>query len=113
MELTDDEIQKIQSKYKDLTNYQADDIFAPIDPMTYRESGGDGLLHIAADRGDLETIQLMLRAGADINQLGDMGLTPLHYAYLHHQQTVVDFLIENGASLEIRDEFGKLPADRQ
>ncbi|GAB4587068.1 ankyrin repeat domain-containing protein [Nocardia sp. IFM 10818] len=113
MSLTDDEIRDIRSKYPDLTNYEGDDPFAPINPMTYLDSGGDGLLHIAADRGDLEVIRLMLGAGANINQLGDMGMTPLHHAYAAHQQSVVDFLIANGASLEVRDEFGNLPADRR
>ncbi|MEV6771813.1 ankyrin repeat domain-containing protein [Nocardia sp. NPDC051030] len=81
--------------------------------MTYIDTNEDGLLHIAAGRGDLETIRLMLGAGANVNQLGDMGMTPLHYAYaaLRKMTSVVDFLIANGASLEIRNEFGRLPAD--
>lgn len=113
MELTGDEIRKIQSEYRDLINYEDGDPTAPIDPMTYVDSNGDGLLHIAAAKGDAETIRTMLRAGANINQLGDMGMTPLHYAYESHQQDVIDFLIAGGASTDIRDEFGRLPADSE
>lgn len=52
------------------------DSTAPIDPLTYREAGGDHLIHIAAFTGDLRTVELLLDAGEDVDAIGDMGETP-------------------------------------
>jgi ankyrin repeat protein len=106
MKLSDKEIRDIRANYSDLLNYEDEDPNAPIDPMSYVDSNGDGLLHIAAQKGDARTISMLLRAGMDPNLRGDMGNTALHYA---KRQDVASLLIEKGASGEIRNEFGDLP----
>jgi ankyrin repeat protein len=65
-------------------------------------------LHIAAQLGDLPTVQLLLNANVDVNQIGDMGRTALHYAKLNKKDDVAALLISHGAYTDIRDEFGKL-----
>ncbi|CCF97526.1 ankyrin repeat domain-containing protein [Ralstonia solanacearum] len=106
MKLTKAENGELQEKYSYLTNYEAEDPDAPIDPLTYVDSNGDALLHIAAQRGDTRTVEVLLTAGVDVNLLGDMGNTALHYA-----QTVemIHLLLAHGASAEICNEFGKPP----
>jgi ankyrin repeat protein len=109
--LTESEIAEIQERYSDRLNYGADDILSPIDPLTYVQPDGDGLLHIAAIRGDARTISLLLEAGLDPNSIGDMGETPLHYAYSFDHNDVVKILLEHGANPNIRSEFGLLPGE--
>lgn len=89
-------------------NYESNDPLAPIDPLTYRAPDDASCLHIAARRDDIHSIELLLKAGFDINDRGDMSMTPLHCA---STKAVVDFLLANGASLDIKDEFGRLPLE--
>jgi len=111
MTLKTDEIKEIQEAYFYLINYESDDPQAPIDPLTYIDSNGDNLLHIAARRGDLRTVELLVGAGMDVNKTGDMELTPLHYAYQSENPEVIKLLLNNGASKELQDGFGKLPGE--
>lgn len=106
MKLTETEIQELQAKYSYLTNYEAEDPDASIDPLTYVDSNGDALLHIAAQRGDMRTVELLLTAGVDVNLVGDMGNTALHYA---QTEEVARLLLAHGASAEVCNEFGKRP----
>ncbi len=99
----------IQDRYRYLLNYQADDPTSPIDPMTYRSSDGDTLLHIAVRVGDLHTTALLLEAGFDPNVSGDMGSTPLHSAKAKQNAEIVSLLLRYGAREDIRNEFGNLP----
>jgi len=107
MKLTEAEIEELQTKYSYLTNYESEDPEAPIDPLTYVDSNGDALLHIAAQREDKRTVELLLKAGVDVNLLGDMGNTALHYA---QTEELARLLLEHGASADIYNEFGKQPA---
>ncbi|MFJ2990863.1 ankyrin repeat domain-containing protein [Collimonas sp. NPDC087041] len=109
MKLNDEAIAELQNKYDYLINYESSDPTDPIDPLTYVDSNGDNFMHIAAQRGDVNTITLLVDAGMNVNQKGDMGSTALHYAYGGKHQRVVDFLLAHGASTEIENEFGKLP----
>lgn len=104
--LNEAEIDELQKKYHYLVNYESDDPDSPIDPLTYVDSNGDALLHIAAQLGDLRTIEVLLKAGIDVNQIGDMGSTALHYA---KTEDVANLLLAHGASKNIRNEFGQLP----
>jgi ankyrin repeat protein len=110
-ELIAEEIAEIRDRYPDLANYQAEDTFSPWDPLTYLDSGGDSLLHIAAMRGDARTASLLLKAGVDPNAAGDMGYTPLHYAYWKRHSDIIELLMAHGARADIRNEFGKLPEE--
>lgn len=111
MNLGEAEIDELQKKYYYLTNYQSENVDDPIDPLTYVDSNGDYLLHIAARLGDLRTVELLLNAGVHVNQLGDMGNTALHYAKKKNKEDVYKLLLAHGASRNIRNEFGKLPDD--
>ena len=107
-QLTQSELDELATAFADVINYESDDPTAPIDPLTYRAPDDDTCLHIAARRGDLRSLELLLKAGLDIDDCGDMGTTPLHCA---KTKEAADLLIKNGASLEVRDEFGRLPLE--
>jgi len=99
----------LQEKFSDLINYEADDPLEAIDPLTYRSPEGDSCLHIAAIRGDHLAVELLIKAGLDVNLQGDMGNTPLHYAKKFGHDEIVSLLVQQGASTEIRNDFGKTP----
>jgi ankyrin repeat protein len=105
----DSEIREIQFRYRHLVNYDETDPDAPIDPLTYVDTNGDHLIHIAARSGDLDTVKLLLEEGVNPNLLGDMGCTPLHYARMEAKADVADLLLSRGASLSIKNLFGDLP----
>lgn len=107
--LSTNEMQELRLAFADLLNYDSDDPTEPIDPLSYREPGGDSCIHIAAHRGNLRAVELLLKAGVDVNVTGEMGCTALHYARLKGHKDVERFLLDNGASTTIRNLFGKLP----
>lgn len=106
MRLTPEQIVSLQRAYSDLMNYDGEDPTAPIEPATYRAPDGDRLIHIAALRGDIETVELLLAAGEDINAAGDMGDTPAHYAAMGDHRKLFDLLLSRGADQTLRNEFG-------
>lgn len=104
--LTKSEIEEIQRKYGYLVNYESNDPSEPIDPLTYTDSGGDHLLHIAAFRGDLHTVEVLVKIGIDVNMRGELGCTPLHYARMGQHKDVIEFLIKRGAQPSLKNELG-------
>lgn len=106
MRLTAEQIASLQRAYSDLINYEGEHPTAPIDPATYRAPDGDRLIHIAALRGDVETVELLLAAGEDINAKGDMGDTPAHYAAMGEHRHLFDLLLSRGADQSLENEFG-------
>ena len=108
-QLSSNQIIYLQKRFADLINYEGDDPTAPIDPMTYRGSGGDSLLHIAAFRGDVQSVTLLLDAGINPNIIGEMGYTPLHYAALIGDRDTASILIARGARTDATNEFGEAP----
>lgn len=111
MSLNAKNLQVIRDRYHYLKNYRSDDLDELIDPLTFVDPTGDSLLHIAACAGDLCTVELLVRAGVDVDQIGDMGCTALHYAKMKRKDDVYSFLVAQGASTLIRNEFGLLPAE--
>ena len=62
-------------------------------------------------RETIETIQLLLAAGADVNAADTQGRTAAHGAALWGLTDVVRFLHENGAKLDVKDKRGFTPLD--
>ncbi len=112
MDLSEEELAYLKDAFKDLLNYKSEDLFDPIDPLTYQAPDEDNCLHIAAFCGDYKAVSILLKAGLDVNALGDMGYTALHYAYMKKHSDIVTLLLENGASDEIISEFGTKPSDK-
>jgi ankyrin repeat protein len=107
--LNETTINEIRNRYADLLNYSSDNILDPIDPLSYRDSNGDSLLHIAVLRGDAKTVGTLLAAGFDPNIRGDLGSTPLHYAYEPRNDEIIELLLAHGARTDIEDELGDRP----
>ncbi len=72
---------------------------------------GDYPLHVAAVRGSIEEIEVLLQNGANINAKGEYDLTPLHHAAEHGHLAAVKILLENGADSSLEDIHGCTPLE--
>jgi len=57
----------------------------------------------------LEAAKLAVKTGSDLNAADEMGNTALHYAAYLRVDSVVQFLVENGARMDARNKFGETP----
>jgi protein phosphatase 1 regulatory subunit 12A len=60
---------------------------------------GATALHVAAAKGYLDVIELLSRAGANINSLDNDGWTSLHAAAHWDKHDVINYLVERNADL--------------
>jgi ankyrin repeat protein len=58
---------------------------------------------LASVIGDLAVVQVLLRAGANINTRDSMGSTPCHVAVQNSHAALVAWLVANGADVAMRD----------
>jgi ankyrin repeat protein len=72
---------------------------------------GDSPLHIATRLGLTAAIRILADHGANINAVGERGLTALHYAAFKNNVEAVVELLACGANPNIKDEDGARPRD--
>lgn len=70
---------------------------------------GDTPLYFACRWGDALAAELLIRAGAQIDRPGDMGVTPLGAAVGSRHAEIAALLLKNGASPHVQSEFGTTP----
>jgi hypothetical protein len=75
------------------------------------ESIIDERLMRASEKGDAETVEMLLKKGANPNYRDKDGWTPLHVAAYHNRADVAELLLEKGADPTIRDKDDKSPLD--
>ncbi|XP_067005341.1 acyl-CoA-binding domain-containing protein 6 [Anabrus simplex] len=76
------------------------------------DAEGMGLIHWAADRGNIMLLKCLVSdLKADINLKDEDGQTALHYAASCGHADVVNYLLNCGADPNIRDGDGLLPVD--
>jgi ankyrin repeat protein len=80
---------------------------AGADPNS-RDQQGHGILHLAAEKGNLEALALLVDAHADVNAT-DHFETPLFYAVNTNQIAVASFLLAHGANVDGRDRTDRTP----
>jgi uncharacterized protein len=77
------------------------------------EVGYDGCrpLHIAAVWGDVQAIEMLVAAGADVDGRGEFNFTPLYNAVGQGHVAAARRLLELGASPHTHGDWGGTPAD--
>ena len=63
----------------------------------------------AIEQGDVRILEKLIRAGLDVNYIGDGGWTPLMVAAFNGQEQAALMLIEAGATVNARDRSGYSP----
>lgn len=72
------------------------------------DSDGMGLMHYAADAGDVNITEFLIRKGlSPFAAHPESGATPLHTAVAHHRLELACFLLHCGASPWVKDAQGK------
>jgi ankyrin repeat protein len=69
-------------------------------------NNGNCPIHIAAQNGHFETVQLLIKRGADLNVQNAKGNTPIHMAVGYDYYETAMLLIENKADPEIKNAAG-------
>ncbi|CAF3700278.1 unnamed protein product [Adineta steineri] len=72
---------------------------------------GATALHVACAKGYLDVIDILLRAGANINSVDNDGWTPLHAAAHWDKHDIIKFLLERNADLDSKNFAGQTPLD--
>jgi len=67
------------------------------------------LLQIAAGKGEIAIVKLLLDSGAAVDGIKQQAPTPLHYAAANGHKAVVDLLLSKGAKADARTESGGTP----
>lgn len=75
--------------------------------VSARDANGSTLLHHAIGYGSLDTVKLLLDAGADVNAANRRRSTPLHWAL--HDEAKVRLLLSRGAAINTKQVEGRTP----
>jgi uncharacterized protein len=73
----------------------------------YYPKGGLTPLLFAVRQGDLESVKILVEAGADVNETDPVKISPLVVAINNAQYDIAGFLLEKGADPNVADSTGK------
>jgi ankyrin repeat protein len=71
-----------------------------------QDNSGRTALHVAANAGHEDVVQLLVQAGANIEARTISGQTPLYCAAVAGDTNIVQQLIDSGANMKARDNYG-------
>ncbi len=79
-------------------------------PITFvsEESRQEALLN-AAERGNLELVEALIKSGTDIECKDYRGRTPLLLAVWQGHYTTSVYLLDHGANIHVQDDYGNSP----
>ena len=90
----------VAESFRDIANY----LIQKNAKVNYPEDADDRPIHIAASKGHVEIVQLLINAGADINVYTEEGCGPLHTACRFPETALA--LLANGADVNHVSKLG-------
>ncbi|WP_265033965.1 ankyrin repeat domain-containing protein [Wolbachia endosymbiont (group A) of Sicus ferrugineus] len=63
-----------------------------------KDKDGNTPLHLAAMKGKIDVVKILLEYNADVNTKNNEGRTALYYAANNNHQELVELLLAHGAS---------------
>jgi ankyrin repeat protein len=64
---------------------------------------------IVPESATLAAARLAVGLGADVNAVDDVGNSALHYAAYLRRDSIVQFLVDQGAKLDVKNKYGETP----
>jgi uncharacterized protein len=105
--LVSNSLDTVIQKYKDIPDFCGIKILN----VQTKTIANDQLLHVASVNGDLQSAEILINEGASINEKGENGFTPLHYAVEQGKTELVIFFIQHGADKNCKNDFCQTPAE--
>ena len=68
---------------------------------------GSTALHLAAHKGHMKTVRLLLEVGSDIDTTNGEGMSALHVAIQQKNSAIIQCLLEHGASSSLTNNTGQ------
>lgn len=78
------------------------------DPNAVSTVGNSALMY-AAEKGNMQIMQMLVSHGAKVNVTGFNGATPLFLAIFNNDFQAAKYLLEQGANANVKDDFGVTP----
>ena len=75
----------------------------------HKDEDGQSALHLAADKGASQALELLLQAGANVNAADADGITCLHAAVIAENLPACRILLRHGADPDLADADGDTP----
>ncbi|KAF9936721.1 hypothetical protein BGZ65_002083 [Modicella reniformis] len=80
-------------------------------PVSQRDLHGCTPLHLAARRGHLEMVMVLVQLGGDVNSRGERQWTALHESISQNHSQISSLLVDCGADLQAKSDAGETPED--
>jgi len=77
-----------------------------LDDIEREDDFGRTPLHIAADAGHKDVVQLLLKANANVEARTFSGQSPLHYVAAAGNASIAKLLLDHGANIKAHDNYG-------
>lgn len=77
--------------------------------MNQSDTRGQTALHLAASRGQIDLLELLLRSKASVRALDEQKRTPLHWAAQHSCPDMARLLLQHSAAVDPLDQDGRTP----
>ncbi|WP_413111584.1 ankyrin repeat domain-containing protein [Thaumasiovibrio sp. DFM-14] len=100
-------LESILRNFAELPEYSE----VPLPSLNSKSLFGNYPINIAATRGLIGEVSILLENGADISAKGEHGYTPLHDAVEQGHIEIVKLLVDRGASIAVMNNDGITPIE--